>query len=488
MDLKDKNGHSILMIAFLQRANFKTLRFLLKCGSNINTTDNDNNTMLHHLLFTKNPGEDVFKFLINKGIDYNIENKDGQFPISIAIEKSHDKLGFELLNMNCKILDPKSIHEPIVEALKRNSSKWFNELINHGADAMNEKVGVISRFINSDFYNYNVFKKIKRMNILVEAPLQMALYKKYKKCANDIWNFAVENRLTYRVAEVSDCYGRVLLSAAIITENKELVEILLRGNYECEKRDKNKRTPFIYACIADNIEWMKKISGKISLDNANIIDSNGCSALTYAAQNKRKDFCDYLFINDIDVNDPKADTNGIIDHYRKLLDRYQSIKERAEKNYKDAAAAIKIAQQDVDSIADKERYLRDARWQIERDKEETDREYRNMELPSDFVPYTGWSYQDIRGYKESMNRIKEEEDDLNKFERQLRTFARKAQEDLRNAQYVENYYMRKYEEICNKSREQILKGMDYIENLAKRDQEIGVRTCAMNNDSDCCIC
>lgn len=140
MDLKDKNDHSILMIALLQRSNFKTLRFLLKYGSNINTTDNNNNTMFHHLLFTKNPGEDVFKFLINKGIDYNIENKDGQFPISIAIEKSHDKLGFELLNMNCKIHDPKSIHEPIVEALKRNSSKWFNELINHGADAMNEKL------------------------------------------------------------------------------------------------------------------------------------------------------------------------------------------------------------------------------------------------------------------------------------------------------------------------------------------------------------
>lgn len=32
------------------------------------------------------------------------------------------------------------------------------------------------------------------MNILVEAPLQMTLYKKYKKCANDIWNMAVENR------------------------------------------------------------------------------------------------------------------------------------------------------------------------------------------------------------------------------------------------------------------------------------------------------
>ena len=65
MDLKDKNGHSVLMISFLSGADFKTMYFLINCGSNISTPDNDNNTMLHHLLFSKNPHEEVFKFLIN---------------------------------------------------------------------------------------------------------------------------------------------------------------------------------------------------------------------------------------------------------------------------------------------------------------------------------------------------------------------------------------------------------------------------------------
>ena len=119
--------------------------------------------------------------------------------------------------MNCKIIDKKSIHEPIVEALKRNNAKWFKELVNHGTEAMNEKVGVISRYINSNFFNYNVFKKIKKMNILIETPLQMALYKKQKNCALDMWNIAVGKNLTYKVAEKLDYEGRVLLSAAILS-------------------------------------------------------------------------------------------------------------------------------------------------------------------------------------------------------------------------------------------------------------------------------
>lgn len=235
MDLKDKSGHSVLMISFLSRVDLQVLNFLIKCGSNISTTDNNNNTILHHLLFQKNPHKDVFKFVIEKRINYNIENNERQFPISIAIENSHDKFGFYLLNMNCKIHDQKSIHEPIVEALKRNGSKWFEELDNHGADAMNEKVGAISRYINSTFFNYNIFKKIKRMNIFLEAPLQMAIYKRLQNFAFDIWNIAVEQNETYKIAAKADYQGRILLSAAITVENKDFVDILLSNNYECEK-------------------------------------------------------------------------------------------------------------------------------------------------------------------------------------------------------------------------------------------------------------
>lgn len=50
----------------------------------------------------------------------------------------HDKFGFELLGLTWKILDHKSIQEPIVEALKRNNKKWFEALVDHGADEMNE--------------------------------------------------------------------------------------------------------------------------------------------------------------------------------------------------------------------------------------------------------------------------------------------------------------------------------------------------------------
>lgn len=92
----------------------------------------------------KNPSEEVFNYLIDKNIDISLENTFGQFPISLAIKNHHDKFGLKLLLMGCAILDKTSVHEPIVEALNLNSAKWFEVLVKNGADALNEKVGVLS--------------------------------------------------------------------------------------------------------------------------------------------------------------------------------------------------------------------------------------------------------------------------------------------------------------------------------------------------------
>lgn len=322
MDLKNKKGHSVLMVAYFAEVNFNTWNFLLKMGSNISTSDYQNNTILHHLLMLNQPREDVFRFLIDNKIDYDIENYNGQFPISIAIEMSHNDFGFELLNKNCKILDQKSIHEPIVEALKRNSKKWVEALIDHGADGMNEKVGVISRYINSGFFVYEKFKKIPRMNIFLEAPLQMSIYKKFHDCSNDLWNMADTSSLKVKLAANLDVYGRVLISAAIISKDEKFVNILMNKNYDCETPDNDGKTPFIHACIANVLKWMFGIFKIIPLKNANHVDNDKCSGLTYAARNKQREFCDHLFINNISIYNIKIDQNGIISHYRNLMDRY----------------------------------------------------------------------------------------------------------------------------------------------------------------------
>ena len=360
MDLRNNKGHSVLMMSFFTEVNFKTWSFLIEKGASINTVDFNNNSMLHHLLMNKNAREDVFRFLMDNKINYDIENKYGQFPISIAIEMAHDKFGFELLNLNCKIIDSRSIHEPIVEALKRGNQKWVEALFDHGADALNQQVGVLSRYINSGFFKYKVFQSIQRMNIFLEAPLQMAIYKNYKNCASDIWKMAPDQQTRTALAENTDCYGRIPLSASIMMKNENFVSILLDKKYECEKSDKEGRTPFIYACISDNLSWMAKLFDIVSMSNANLVDSKNCSALTYAAINNRKDFCDMLFINDIEVFDINVDSNGIIKKYRTLINRYISAKnsvlrkyENAEEKVSDLRYELRCCEQEIDELNSK---------------------------------------------------------------------------------------------------------------------------------------
>ena len=131
-----------------------------------------------------------------------------------------------MLNLNCKLTDKKSIHEPIVEALKRGSSKWFEALIIHGADALNVKYPVAAKYIKSSFYKIEVFRKKPRINLYIGSPLQEALYKDYNKCALNIW-YRESLYLRKKLAWHSDSYGRIPLSVAIMKNNCEFVDMLL---------------------------------------------------------------------------------------------------------------------------------------------------------------------------------------------------------------------------------------------------------------------
>lgn len=449
MNLRNSKGHSVLMMAFFTEINFNTWTFLLDKGSDISTFDFNNNTLLHHLFMMKNAREDVFRFLIDHKINYDIENRNGQFPISIAIEMCHDKFGFELLDKNCKIIDNYSVHEPIVEALKRGNQKWIESLFNHGADACNKHVGVLSRYINSGFFKYQIFKNIPRMNIFLEAPLQMAIYKNFKNCAIDIWDLADDEPTKIALAGNTDCYGRIPLSAALKVKDEKFVSILLDKKYDCQTSDKEGKTPFIYACIADNLTWMSKLFDIISLSNANHVDNSNCSALTYAACNDRKDFCDMLFINDIEVFDIKVDSNGIINKYRRLINRYIAAKNFAKRNYESASDKYQsLRRQESDCLDD----IRELNRKI--DNLNSDINYHNNN-DGGFISETIISFR-----KSSI------ESDRRTLECRLE----RIQSELRVASENVDYYARRYNQICEMTRKDILYNINQIEYLSERNR------------------
>lgn len=467
MNLKNKKGHTVLMHAFFTGTNIENMEFLMNLGSNINTTDNDNNTMLHLLLFQNNPSQSVFSFLKNKKININIENNDGQYPISIAIAKGHDNIGFDLLNSNCKINNKTSVHEPIVEAIKRGSSKWVEALICHGANALNEKVGVASRYIKSSFFNFDIFKKIQQMNIFLEAPFQEAIYAKLNNCSLHIWNIAKSMDLCTKLAKNKDKHKRIPLSAAIMTKNDMLVKILLSSSYELESSDEDGRTPFIYACMVDCYPWMTDIFSKILLSNANKVDRNDCSALSYAAFNNNKSFCEELFIRNIEVDNIKTDKYGIIESFRTTLYKYEKIKKCSKQNYSDARSALDQLQKQKKQF--KER-LEEVEFQIKICVQD---EYRIKH--SDSV-----TEEDIKDFYWHFNNYKREK---NFIEENLP----KIKDEIDNARKNLEYYNNKYQLICEATRKDMLQKLPYLEKLSMRDKKI-VTLDFKKDDSDCVIC
>ncbi|MHC4663554.1 MAG: ankyrin repeat domain-containing protein [Planctomycetota bacterium] len=68
--------------------NIEVVKYLVKMGANPKTVTNDSSTMLH--AWARGiPGEEVVDFLIEKGVDINAVNKEGDTAVDIALEVEH---------------------------------------------------------------------------------------------------------------------------------------------------------------------------------------------------------------------------------------------------------------------------------------------------------------------------------------------------------------------------------------------------------------
>ncbi|KAK8883729.1 hypothetical protein M9Y10_042827 [Tritrichomonas musculus] len=107
------------------------------------------------------------------------------------------------------------------------------------------------------------------------------------------------------------------------------------------------------ACLANHISWIVDIYLIISLSNLNHSDKYNNSGLTYAANNKRNDFCDALFCNGIDIEKCNRDDNGI-KKYNDLIKRYKEAESKAQSNFDSARFKFEIAQDEAEK-AEKQR-------------------------------------------------------------------------------------------------------------------------------------
>lgn len=335
IELKNSYGYTIFMISITMLDNLQYSSSLLANGANIDTQDFNGNTALLNVLHAKKFNKEKFDFLINNKCDINKQNTMGEFPISVCIIRQLNDEAKFLLDKGCKITDKQSEFEPIANALKINSQYWFEILLEKGATASNEKFPVLSSYMNSTFFNFDLLKKFKEINTVIGAPIQTALRKKYNEIALYLWDIS-NNQTRYKIAKETDSFGMIPISVSIVFNCEQLVNYILDDHYEVMIPDGQNRTPFSYACQANQIDWMNKINSQITLQNANLVDKNGNSALTYAADNNNIDFCNFLFIHGIEVFNINADQNGIIIAYRKLISKFEEFKNIAYRNYDNA--------------------------------------------------------------------------------------------------------------------------------------------------------
>lgn len=93
-DSKDKQGNTLLQNAamnFDDRENLEFIKYLVEDKNvYINALDNDENTALHlNLLHIGNNSDETIKYLIDKGTDLSIKNKDGDSVLYLAAKREN---------------------------------------------------------------------------------------------------------------------------------------------------------------------------------------------------------------------------------------------------------------------------------------------------------------------------------------------------------------------------------------------------------------
>lgn len=97
--IKDNDGQTALFYATSYNlvCYDETIDYLIEHGANINEVDNNGNTALLQIAHEEIEGDGTHLDLIDRGIDVNIRNNDGQSALSIAIQHGHQKLIATLL-------------------------------------------------------------------------------------------------------------------------------------------------------------------------------------------------------------------------------------------------------------------------------------------------------------------------------------------------------------------------------------------------------
>ena len=93
----DQQMSTPLMIAVQYNFSEATISELIELGSDVNAVDADGSTSLHHAVIMNDEDSSIFKLLLSKGADPDIEDNDGETSRRYAQENANYKDAFEIV-------------------------------------------------------------------------------------------------------------------------------------------------------------------------------------------------------------------------------------------------------------------------------------------------------------------------------------------------------------------------------------------------------
>lgn len=329
-EITNGNGENLFMTAVLCRQ-YGICNHMLKLGSHIDTTDSNGASPFMRCVSMRNLDPSMFSYLIHQGCDINVKTSKGVYPLYMLIKRELYPEAEELLKRpDVRVSDPESAGEPIVAAIEVGSESWFKRLLSLGADASNQVFPVVRAYMESDFYNLDVLKTIRNCNMVVGGPLPRAMNLEKYDTMHYIWNSATV-RGKVSLSKTKDDNGRIPLSIAICTGLDDMIRELVDSTYDCATADFNGNTPLLFAAKKGMKDLALEIYRIAGPKNASKVNTSNYTALTYAAENDWREFCDKMFIDGVTVTG-RSDSNGIISHYNDLFRRQRAAMESAKSN------------------------------------------------------------------------------------------------------------------------------------------------------------
>lgn len=249
---------------FVQDKNSEVLNYISKM-ENISEIDNNGNTLLHTALMWEN--YEVANYLIDNGIDLNIQNKSLHTPLFIAVKNNNRELVKNLLskNANTDLLESTN-QSPLFSAICRKYIDIAKDLIDAGAD-------------------------LDIRDLSTKCPI---IFQCLEGEDNDIAIYLIEAGADLNQQNIEK---KTLLHLVIDINNQVIFDKLLEYKAQTEHKNKDDYTPLSYAGFNSRFYMIEKLL-EIGAD-IHSTNQNGDSSFSLFSQWNHQEILKKAILNNL---------------------------------------------------------------------------------------------------------------------------------------------------------------------------------------------